>query len=206
MSKPERIGIYGGTFDPIHNAHLLIARAAQQEAELDRVLFVVSARPPHKRATACASPEERYAMVEAAVADEPGLEPSRIEMDREGPSYTAETLRQLKARHPDADLFLIMGIDSLVDLPKWKDPQTILELAQLLVVPRPGEWKTPPELAGRYRLLEFARVPTSSTGVRQRIMEGEPLDTLVPASVKKFILEKGLYHACVSNTPRRRVP
>ena len=197
-----RLGIFGGTFDPIHNVHLQIAKAARDQAKLDRVLFVVSARPPHKMSRECASPEDRYAMVAEALADEPGLEPSRIELDRKGPSYTAETLRQLRKLYPDAELLLILGIDSLVDLPKWRDPETILNLAQVLAVPRPGEYKMPRTLEGRYRMLEFPEAPVSSTEVRQRIAEGGPLDGLLPAAVTRYIREKDLYDVCTRDGSR----
>lgn len=191
-----RLGVFGGTFDPIHRAHLDMARAALAQADLDRVLFVVSARPPHKRARGCESPEHRYAMVAAALAGEPRLEASRIELDREGTSYTAETLRQLRKDYPDAELFLIVGADSLADLPKWREPEAILRLARVLAVPRAGEWPVPPELEGRYTLLEFPATPVSSTDVRRRLAEGEAPDDLVPPAVKRYIQEKDLYRAC----------
>jgi nicotinate-nucleotide adenylyltransferase len=196
-ARPLRIGVYGGTFDPVHNVHLDIARAAVDQAGLDRLLFVVSARPPHKQARACATPEERYAMVSAAVEGKHPMEASRIELDRNGPSYTADTLRQLRREQPEAELFLIMGVDSLADLMKWREPEVILSLATILAVPRPGDWHIPPELEGRYRMLDFPAVPVSSTEVRHRIAEGEPLDNLVPAPVKQYIQEKGLYDVCV---------
>ncbi len=196
MSKPERIGVFGGTFDPIHNVHLEIARAALREAGLDRVLFVVSARPPHKHDTACASPEDRYAMVAAAIADEPRMEPSRLEMDRSGPSYMWETLEALKVQYPTSSLYLILGADALKDLPHWRHPERIMAAARLLVVPRPGEWDVPSSLAGHYDALRFSISPISSTEVRQRIAAGESLDHLVPPTVMRYILERGLYCDC----------
>jgi nicotinate-nucleotide adenylyltransferase len=198
----ERIGVYGGTFDPIHNVHIQIARAAMEQAGLDRVLFVVSARPPHKRLRHCASPEDRFAMVAAALQDQPGMEPSRIEIDREGPSYTAVTLQQLREQHPNAELYLILGVDSLADLPQWKEPDTILGLAEMLAVPRPGGYSVPASLEGHYRMLDFPEVPVSSTEVRQRIAEGEPLDNLLPPRVKQYILEKDLYDVCTRDGSR----
>lgn len=196
MSKPERIGVFGGTFDPIHNVHLEIARAALREARLDRVLFVVSARPPHKHDTACASPEDRYTMVAAAIADEERMEPSRLEMDRKGPSYMWETLEALKVQYPKAMLFLILGADALKDLPHWRHPERIMAAARLLVVPRPGAWDVPSSLAGHYDALRFSISPISSTEVRRRIAAGESLDHLVPSTVMRHILERGLYCDC----------
>ena len=196
MNSPERIGVFGGTFDPIHNAHLDIARTAREQARLDRVVFVVSARPPHKSGDTFASAEDRYAMLEAAVAGDDGFEPSRIELDREGPSYTVDTLRALARLHAGAALFLIIGLDSLLDLPKWKDPQGILALARLLAVPRPGLPKTiPSAFEGRYDMIRFPETLVSSTEVRERIFAGHVFGDLVPPLVEEMIRTRRLYHA-----------
>ncbi len=192
-SNPSRIGIFGGTFDPIHNAHIQIGRDARDQSDLDRVLFVVAHVPPHKQDLTDASSEDRYAIVQAALADEPGMEPSRIEIDRDGVSYTADTLHSLHEQFPDAGLFLIIGMDSLIDLPRWRKPEHILELAELLVVPRPGEWKPPAELQGNYQLLDFKPIDVSSTDVRARIESGVDLEGLVPHAAAELIREKGLY-------------
>lgn len=189
----ERIGVFGGTFDPVHNAHIAMARAAAEGADLDQVLFMVAARPPHKSGGTAASEEDRYDMVEAALADEPRMAASRLELEREGPSYTADTLRELHARHPDAELFLIIGMDSLVDLPKWREPDVILKLAQLLVIPRPGDWSVPEVLDGHYEIIPFVETPVSSTEVRDRLAAGESLDGLVPTEVQQLIEERGIY-------------
>lgn len=206
MNKKQRIGVFGGSFDPIHNAHLAIARAALTEANLDRVLFVVAARPPHKKVAEAfspahglpvphATPEERYAMVAAALADQPRMIPSRLELEREGPSYTVDTLRCLQAQFPRAEWFLILGMDSLADLPNWKDPQGILDRAHLLVAPRPGTWDIPRELEGRYDVLAFHETGISSTEVRRRIAAGDRLDACLPPAVERLIREKGIYAA-----------
>ncbi|MBI5091144.1 MAG: nicotinate (nicotinamide) nucleotide adenylyltransferase [Candidatus Hydrogenedentes bacterium] len=195
MSKPERIGVYGGTFDPVHNAHLSIAHAALDHAKLDRVLFVVSARPPHKRRGPYASAEDRYAMVEAALAGEGRMEPSRLEMDRNDISYTDATLAELKRRYPVSELYLIIGLDSLVELPHWKNMPTILELSRLLVVPRPERRSIPAELEGHYELLPFDQTRLSSTEVRRRVAARQSIRTLVPPAVADVIREKGIYDA-----------
>jgi len=196
VSSPQRIGIFGGTFDPIHNAHCAIARAALNEAKLDRVVFVVAGNPPHKAAVALASPDERYAMVQAAVADEPAMEVSRVELDRRGPSYTVDTVQQFHRDYPEAALVLIIGYDSLVDFMKWKDPQGILERARLLAVPRPGPVSpVPKELGGHYDLLAFAETGISSTEVRDLIVSGAPYGHLVPPGVEQLIKERGIYRA-----------
>lgn len=191
--SPARIGVFGGTFDPIHTAHIEIGRAALAQADLDRVLFVVACVPPHKQDQTDASAEDRYAIVEAALASEPGMEASRVELDRDGVSYTADTLETLHEQHPGAELFLIIGMDSLIDLPRWREPDRILKLARLLVVPRPGEWHAPAELDGKYDVLDFAPVDVSSTDVRARIASGQGLDGALPDAAVKLIRKKGLY-------------
>jgi nicotinate-nucleotide adenylyltransferase len=184
--------VFGGTFDPPHKAHLAIARTARREAGLDLVLFVVAARPPHKRRIFVTA-GERYQMVEAAVAGEEGMEASRLELDRGGPSYTADTLRELERIYPGAELRLILGQDSLVDLPKWRAPEEILERCRLLVVSRPGEEGAPSELEGKYDLLPFRERDISSTEIRERLLEGRPLDDLVPEPVERLIRQRDLY-------------
>lgn len=198
-SSQKRIGVFGGTFDPIHNAHIDIARAAIDFANLDVVFFVVAARPPHKSGDTYASPEQRLAMVEAALADQSGLQPSSLEIERDGPSYTAETLRQLEDVNHGADFFLILGHDSLIELSGWKDPETILFFARLLAVSRPGERKAVPEgLKGKYDIIPFNETPVSSTEIRQRIADGLSVDRLVPASVLGIIDREGLYNVKVT--------
>ncbi|HEO71759.1 MAG TPA: nicotinate (nicotinamide) nucleotide adenylyltransferase [Candidatus Hydrogenedentes bacterium] len=196
MSKPQRIGVFGGTFDPIHNAHVRIAKAAREQAQLDKVLFVVAAQPPHKSGrTLGASSEDRYAMVEAAVAEEPGLEASRVELDREGPSYTAETLDILQQQYPNAALFLIIGLDSLADLPHWRAPEKILTRAHLLVAPRPGAFEIPKPLEGGYTMLDIAPIAMSSTEVRDRAARHEPYEELLPPLVGRYVKQHGTYGA-----------
>lgn len=190
----KRIGIFGGTFDPIHRTHIDIARTALREANLDRVVFVVSARPPHKHEATQATPEQRLAMVEAALAHEPSMEASAIEIHRSGPSYTAETLDILAQNFPDTDFYLILGMDALKDLPKWRSPERILERAHLLVVPRDGEAPDVPEqLQGRFQLLPFEPSALSSTEIRQRAAAGDNLTQLVPPEAMDVILKEGIY-------------
>ncbi|GMV95430.1 MAG: putative nicotinate-nucleotide adenylyltransferase [Candidatus Hydrogenedentota bacterium] len=195
MRNAQRIGVFGGTFDPIHNAHLDIGRAAVAQAGLDRLLFVVAGEPPHKRDATFAPAEDRYRLVEAALEGEAHMEASRIELDRSGPSYTTDTLSQLHEQYPEADLFLVLGMDALIDLPRWRHPKRILDLAELLVVPRPGEWEIPDAVKGRFHMLEFARTDISSTEVRRRIADGESLEGLVPPAVANLIVESGVYRS-----------
>jgi len=194
VNKSQRIGVLGGTFDPIHNVHLAMARAAIKHARLDKVLFVVSGRPPHKSTGPCASAENRFAMAEAATASESKMEASRLEIDRGGVSYTRDTLEALSKQSPGDTLFLILGFDSLLDLPNWRAPGRVLELARILVVPRPGaNGQVPTELEGHYDMLPFEPVDIASTTIRQRIATGGSIEELVPAPVVRYILGKGLY-------------
>ncbi|NUM54690.1 MAG: nicotinate-nucleotide adenylyltransferase [Candidatus Hydrogenedentes bacterium] len=202
MSDPCRIGVFGGTFDPIHNTHLAIARAARQQADLDIVLFVVSAQPPHKHGATFATAEDRLALVEAAVADVPGMRASRIELDRVGPSYTADTLETLHREYPQTELFLIIGMDSLIDLPKWRTPDRILARAHLLVVPRPGDAEIPALVQGRHTMLDFPKSDVSSTDIRARIESGDPCADVLPPSVAALIQQRGLYRECAEHSTR----
>lgn len=191
-----RIGVFGGTFDPIHRTHVAIGRAALEYKRLDQVLFVLSADPPHKGGNAITPAETRYAMVEAALVDEPGLEPCDLELHREGPSYMADTLQTLRERYAGAELYLIIGQDSLVDLPKWYKTDVILQSARLLVLPRPDSGDTiPASLAGHYEFLPFEKSGLSSTEVRQRVREGGAVADCLPPAVSRIVAEKGLYHA-----------
>ena len=196
MSQPTRIGVLGGTFDPIHNAHLDMARAAMDTAHLDTVLFVLSARPPHKRDDTVASPEQRLEMLGAALDHEPSFEPCEIELRREGPSYMRETLRDLEQQYRGAEFFLIVGLDSLLDFPYWRDPEDILDRARLLVAPREGDGRVvPASLQGKYDFVPFEESDVSSTDIRGRVARDEPIDALVPDAVARLIREKGIYDA-----------
>lgn len=202
MSDPRRIGVFGGTFDPIHNTHLAIARAARDQANLDLVLFVVSANPPHKRGANLESAEDRLALVEAALLGETGMATSRIEIDREGLSYTADTLDTLHRQYAGAELYLIIGMDSLIDLPKWRTPERILARAHLLVVPRPGEVDIPELLRGKYTILTFAENHLSSTDVRARLESGDSCTDVLPPAVSELIQQRGLYRECAEHSTR----
>lgn len=202
MAKGPRIGILGGTFDPIHNVHIDIARAALHFADLDKVLFMVSARPPHKRGEYVATADERLAMVEAALANEPNMEASRLELDREGPSYTVDTLRVLHEQYPGAKLFLIVGLDSLADLPAWKDAEGILAQAHVLAVPRPGDIDVPPAMQDRYTMLPFPAIDESSTEVRDLLAKGEDPEGRVPAAAAELIRQRKIYHGDPSDSAR----
>lgn len=189
----ERVGVYGGTFDPIHVAHLAVAVQAKHQLRLDRVLFVVANVPWQKaQLRHVSNAEDRFAMVEAAVAGQAGLEASRIEIDRGGDSYTADTLAVVAS---DArELFLIIGSDLVGDLTTWKRWSEIPPLCTLAVCHRPGEAETG-ELAPGWRsvAVRSPALEISSTELRSMGREGRPLDFLVPPPVLALVRERGLY-------------
>jgi nicotinate-nucleotide adenylyltransferase len=189
----ERLGVFGGTFDPIHVGHLVAAVNARHELRLDRVLLVVANVPWQKTGRSLTPAEDRYAMVAASVAGVGGIEPSRLELDRGGESYTADTLEALAAEDPDRELFLIVGADVGGELATWRRPDVVRRLATLVVVDRPGAPQ--PELGPDWRV-EHVPIPhlaVSGSDLRQRAAIGKPLDWLVPAPAIACIRERGLY-------------
>jgi nicotinate-nucleotide adenylyltransferase len=192
----ERIGIFGGTFDPIHVGHLVAAVNAHHDLGLDRVVLVVANVPWQKAGARLVTPaEDRFAMVEAAVGGVTGLEASRIELERGGPSYTADTLAELSELHLGAELFVIVGWDVSAELATWERIDEIRDLATLVVVNRPG---TPPPVGllqegWRMKEVTVPNLEISSTDLRARAASGRPLDYLVPAAAVRVIRERGLY-------------
>jgi nicotinate-nucleotide adenylyltransferase len=189
-----KIGILGGTFDPIHIGHLIIAEEARWQCELDAVLFVVTSHPPHKKEPE-AGVEDRFRMVELATEGEPAFRPSRIEIERGGDSYTAETLKELLRLYPGASLHLIVGADSVIDFSDWKNPDAVIEMADVVVASRPGfdPSQMEPRLRGRTHILHSPAVEISSTMIRKRLHDGKPVRFLVPESVERYIRERRLY-------------
>jgi nicotinate-nucleotide adenylyltransferase len=187
-----RLGILGGSFDPVHLGHLALAEAARDRLGLDRVLLVVAAGQPLKPAGPAASAEDRYAMVRLAVRGRRGLEASDLELRRPAPSYTADTLRELRRSHPaPADLLLLLGADALRDFPRWREVDAIRGLARVVACPRPGAVAPP----GGFEVLAADTPEVSSTEVRRRTAAGEPLAGLVPEDVEAYIRERRLYGA-----------
>lgn len=201
-----RIGVFGGTFDPIHHGHLLLARCCLVQAQLDEVRFVPAAHQPHKPHGPRASGADRLAMIELATADEPRFVASAIELDRGGVSYTIDTLRTIRAEAPTAELFFLMGADSLADLPAWREASAICELATPLVVRRAGhaepDYEALAPLASparraaiRSQQVDMPATPISSSEIQRRIAVGEPWRELTPAAVARYIVAHGLYGA-----------
>lgn len=186
----------GGTFDPIHVGHLVAAVNSRHALHLDRVILVVANIPWQKSGRsgyAVSAAEDRYAMVAAAVADVDGLEASRIEVDRGGESYTADTLAALAAAYPTDELFLIIGADVAAELASWRRIEEVQHLATLVVVGRPGA--PDPEIPPGWQVerVEVPQLEISSTDLRARVVDGRPLDWLVPPAAVRCIRERGLY-------------
>jgi nicotinate-nucleotide adenylyltransferase len=194
-----KIGVVGGTFDPIHLGHLAVAQAALECGRLDRVLLVPSARPPHRR-PAEAPAEDRLAMTRLAAEGLDRIEVSDAELRREGPSYTVDTLGELRAAYPDAELFLVLGWDAAREIRLWERPERVFELARLLVVNRPG-LAPPTEADLRAAGLDPARVllcdqgtpDVKATRVRGLVASAGDLDGVLPPAVASYIAERGLY-------------
>ncbi len=184
-----RVGVFGGTFDPIHVGHLVAAVNVRHALSLDTLLLVVANVPWQKEfSRAITSAEDRYAMVEAAVGDVPGLVASRIEIDQGGRSYTADTLKVVAAQYPGAELFTVIGAD--VDISSWERSEEITALSTLVVVNRPG---VPRRAQLPAELVEIPALEVSSTDVRQRVVDGRPLDYLVPEGAIRCIRARNLY-------------
>lgn len=193
MTVSERLGVFGGTFDPIHVGHLVTAVNVRHSLDLDRVLLVVANDPWQKAGTVDTAAADRLAMVEAAVCDVDGLEACDVEIRRGGDSYTADTLQHLKESHPGADLFLVLGSDAAGGLPTWGRAAEVRELATLVVVTRPGAEASSPPSGWTYQRLEVPRLEVSSTDLRARFADGRPLDYLVTGPVQRLIRDRGLY-------------
>lgn len=200
-AESVRVGVYGGTFDPIHIAHLAIAEEVRWALALQQVRFVPAALQPLKGAPPGATPARRLEMIRLACADNPAFVPDDLELRRPPPSYTVETLEHLRARSGlGVELWFIVGADAACDLPRWRRVADLVTLARLAIVERPGHTFDPiafeqavPAAAGRYRLLDGPRLDLSSTEIRRRVATGRPVRYLVPEAVRQYIADQGLY-------------
>jgi nicotinate-nucleotide adenylyltransferase len=198
-----RIGLFGGTFDPVHVGHLILAERCRADAGLDEVWFLPSYRPPHKPDGAVSAFADRCAMVSAAVAGVPGFRVEPIESELPPPSYTAHTLAALRTRHPTDEFHLVIGADSLADLPQWYEPRQVVAQAGVIVVPRPGVELWPAEKLAdalkvprsviRLQVVDCPLVDVASRDLRKRVAEGKSIRFLVPKEVETIIRERKLY-------------
>jgi nicotinate-nucleotide adenylyltransferase len=194
----RRIGIMGGTFDPIHHGHLVAAEEARWQFRLDQVLFIPTGRPWQKP-VGVSPAEDRYLMTVIATASNPAFAVSRLEVDNSGPSYTADTLRRLRAELPEGTrLLFIGGADLLQQLLTWKEPEQVLALAELIAATRPDfdvddVIQKVPAAAGRVHRMEIPALAISSSDIRARVARGEPIEYLVPEGVARYIQKRALY-------------
>jgi nicotinate-nucleotide adenylyltransferase len=198
-----RLGILGGTFDPIHVGHLILAEEAWYQLGLEKVLLVPAADPPHKRDRLLSPVAHRVAMIELAIADNPHLQLSRVDVDRPGPHYTVDMVHLLYDQHgPGTDLYFLMGLDSLADLPNWHQPQVLMDLCNLVALNRPDsglDWdsleQSLPGIRWRVIFLPMPELEISSSTIQQRVRQGRPIRYQVLPPVEAYIREHGLYHA-----------
>jgi nicotinate-nucleotide adenylyltransferase len=204
-----RLGILGGTFDPVHFGHLLLAECCREQCSLDAVWFLPAAVPPHKRKHVLTPASKRVEMLRLAIGGHEQFDVCELEIERGGVSYSVDTLQTIGQQHPDAELFFAMGADSLIDLPKWREPARICQLATLMVVRRPQspepDFSVLGGLVDPQRLEQFHRdqvemplIGLSSTELRTRVAAGQSIRYRTPRAVEKYIQTQGLYreNAC----------
>ena len=190
----KRIGVMGGTFDPIHHGHLVAASEVVSAFHLDEVIFVPTGQPWQKSDRHVTPAEDRYLMTVIATAENPQFSVSRIDIDRQGPTYTVDTLRDLRALHPDAELFFITGADALAQILSWRNSDELFALAHFIGCTRPGHTLSDAGLpVGRVSLVEVPALAISSTDCRNRVAKGEPVWYLVPDGVVRYIHKRALY-------------
>jgi nicotinate-nucleotide adenylyltransferase len=205
MRQGEAVGIMGGTFDPIHYGHLVIAEGARVEYDLSEVIFIPSGMPPHKRDQTISNAEDRYRMTMLATQDNPHFSVSRVEIDRPGPSFAVDTIRTMKEMYgPDVDLYFITGADAILQILSWKDVGSLISMCHFVAATRPGyslTWLR--EIIARIRerhqsdfSVQYMEVPglmISSTDIRQRVRSGLPIRYLLPEIVESYIRTHRLY-------------
>jgi nicotinate-nucleotide adenylyltransferase len=209
-----RLGLLGGTFDPVHLGHLLLAECCREQLRLDRVLFLPAAVPPHKRDRQLTPAAQRIEMLELAIAGQERFAVSRWETDRGGVSYTVDTLRHFRQEDPEGDLFLLMGADMLQDLPHWHEAENVCQLAIVAVVRRP-ETRDPDftalaavaspqriELFRRHQV-EMPAIGLCSTGLRRRVAAGQSIRYQTPPAVERYIQSQALYHLSSEDRERK---
>jgi nicotinate-nucleotide adenylyltransferase len=200
---PLRIGLFGGTFDPPHLGHLILASEAQTQLELDRLLWILTPEPPHKQEQLITPVEDRLAMVQLAIADNPTFELSRIELDRPGPHYALDTIKLIAGQNPQAQIVPIIGGDSLNDLPKWHEPRELVNACHSIgVMRRPHEESSLDELenqipgvSSKVRYVDAPLLEIASREIRSRIAEGKSVRYYLPSNVYEYIEQHHLYQS-----------
>ena len=195
-----RIGVFGGTFDPIHLGHLIVAEDARVALELDKVLFIPAGQPWFKSYRQITDARHRLAMVRLAVEGNPAFDVTDIEIRRTGPSYTVDTLTELRGQHPHAEFIVILGVDALREIDRWHQPRQLFEQASVVGMARPGASldlsvlnAAIPGASRRMRLLDSVLIEISGTEIRQRVTAGQSIRYRVPAAVERHIHDNGLY-------------
>lgn len=192
-----RVGLFGGTFDPIHYAHLFVAEEARQRFDLEQVVFMPCSTPPHKKHYAVSPAEHRFAMTLLATANNPSFRTSRLEIERGGISYTVDTLEQWRHLYPHHDLFLIIGADSLAHITTWKQSERICQMAHIIAASRPGfdlqSLHLPQSFCQKVYVMEMPLLDISATDIRNRVRRGASIRYLTPESVVQYILKHQLY-------------
>lgn len=211
-----RLGLYGGTFDPVHLGHLLLAESCREQMQLDEVWFIPTGTPPHKVGVEIAPPKARREMLELALAGLPQFHVSRIEIDRPGPHYTVDTLRLIRAERPDDELFVLIGADSLHELHTWREPDEIASLARIVAVNRGLDAGVPAGFNGRFQLasgatiqVEHATMPPigiSATDLRRRVAAERSIRFQTPRAVEQYIRAHRLYRNSPSAENRPNAP
>jgi nicotinate-nucleotide adenylyltransferase len=195
MKNLKKIGILGGTFDPIHTGHLVLADELREKLKLERVIFIPSASPPHKTDHELSSATHRFEMTKLALKGNSHFSVSDIELKREGLSYTVETLRKLKELYKDSEIYFLTGSDVLDEITTWKEPDEIYRLAKIVIGIRPGFDEFDPEdhFAKRSIIIRITGVDVSSSHIREKVAKGESIKYLVPSEVGEYIRRKNLY-------------
>jgi nicotinate-nucleotide adenylyltransferase len=195
-----RLGIFGGTFDPIHHGHLIVADELRFRLGLDRVLFLPAGRPPHKTDQDITANVHRVNMLQTAIAGDPYFDISFVDIERDGLSYTADSMREHKKRYPEAEITFLMGQDSFRDLPYWHRPGELAQLVKLAVALRPGIVVDTenivhrvPEIEGRFEIVNVPLIQIAASEIRRRVRENEPIRYQVPPSIDTYIRQHGLY-------------
>lgn len=200
-----KIGIMGGTFNPIHYGHLVTAEEAYHQFELNEAIYIPSARPPHKEPREALAEEDRYLMTIIATASNPHFSVSRLEIDRPGPSYAIDTVKALKELYPDSEIFFITGADAILEILTWKEPEKLAQYCSFIAATRPGypldKFREALHLGtnelNKFRpkiyFMEIPALAISSTDIRRRVKEGRPIRYLVPDGVANYIYKQGFY-------------